>query len=187
MQDLVDGKQETKCMLIRMKKKTTHKADRRPTCTSALDARTICFLVRENTQRRRNDKKNKTTARSKHTKGLPSPFSLHKNFSFCSSSLLLLTVFYPLVFRKSFASFVIFRPLFHGNCASELANCMPPLFPWPHYTKLSTQSQVFREVSTFLMQYLAAGSISTLTSVSSLTSKTPFLLPYCIFPKTNTI
>merc|ERR1711980_19460 len=45
--------------------------------------------------------------------------------------------------HRSVASLSIFYRYFHGNCSSELANCMPPPLRRPHCTSLSTYSHPF--------------------------------------------
>ncbi len=46
----------------------------------------------------------------------------------------------PLKFWRNVASLLIFYHYFPANCFSELANCMPPLLPWPHSTCLSSKA-----------------------------------------------
>merc|ERR1712035_134538 len=45
--------------------------------------------------------------------------------------------------HRDVASLSIFYQYFHGNCSSELANCMSPPLWWPRCTRLSTYSHSF--------------------------------------------
>merc|ERR1712035_54179 len=45
--------------------------------------------------------------------------------------------------RRSVASLSIFYRYLHGNCSSELANCMPPPLRRPRCTRLSLYSHPF--------------------------------------------
>ncbi len=62
----------------------------------------------------------------------------------------------PLKSRCSDASLSIFYRYFHANCSSVLANCMPPLFPRPCCTRLSSQAHPYTVQTPFakVNQYL---------------------------------
>lgn len=45
--------------------------------------------------------------------------------------------------RRNVASLSIFYRYFHGNCSTDLANCMPRLFLRPRCTKLSSSSHPY--------------------------------------------
>ena len=45
--------------------------------------------------------------------------------------------------RGNVASLSLFYCYFHADCSSELANCMPPLFPQPRCTRLSACSHPY--------------------------------------------
>ena len=45
--------------------------------------------------------------------------------------------------RRNVTSLSFFYCYFHADCSSELANCMPPSIPRPHYTRLSTFSHPY--------------------------------------------
>ena len=48
-----------------------------------------------------------------------------------------------LTLGRNVAYLAIFYRSFHVNCSSELANCMPPLFPRSHSTRFSVRSHLY--------------------------------------------
>ena len=49
----------------------------------------------------------------------------------------------PLSHRRNVASLALFYRYFHVNCSSDLAKCVPPLFPRPRCTRLASSSHPY--------------------------------------------
>merc|ERR1712035_305491 len=78
--------------------------------------------------------------------------------------------------RRSVGSLSIFYRCFHGNCSSELANCMPPPLRRPRCARLSTFSRPFS------VQFSNARVNKHLHSFIPFTGKLWNSLPESIFP-----
>ena len=72
----------------------------------------------------------------------------------------------PLSHCLNVASLALFYRYFHGNCSSDLANCMPPLLPRPRCTRLASSCHPYslHLPNAKVIQILSLSSLSLVNS-----------------------